>query len=466
MGKYKYLLKNMGLLTLSSLATRLLSFFLVPLYTSVLSTGEYGTYDLFSTTISLLIPILTVDIQEAVLRFALDEEKPQKVLDTGIKYFWGSIIIVGIFTLVNYFFSFIGLFKQYAVEFFFLYFFTSLSGIISYYVRGADKVKELSVSSVLSSAVTIFLNIYFLLIAKIGLLGYFLSTIIGSAVQCIFLISKLHLWSDVFLPKSHREMQQNMVKYSSPMVANAISWWVNNASDRYVVTWIDGIAANGIYSVSYKIPSIISVLQNIFGQAWTLSAVKDFDRNDSSGFFINVYNLYNFMLVASCSFLIFLNKPLAKFLFAKDFYQAWRYSPFLMISTVFSGMAAFIGGLFSALKKSKSFAQTSVITAIVNTIGNIILVLLIGPLGAAISTAISYMMMWWLRLKIIKNDIDLRVNMKRDILSYLILFAQAIILLFNHVETLFVWNQFFMFLVVLLLYKTEFKLIIRKVFSR
>ena len=74
MGKYTYLMKNVGLLTLSSFTTKLLSFFLVPLYTSVLSTGEYGTYDLFNTTISLLVPLLTFDIQEAVLRFSIDKD--------------------------------------------------------------------------------------------------------------------------------------------------------------------------------------------------------------------------------------------------------------------------------------------------------------------------------------------------------------------------------------------------------
>ena len=60
MNRYRYLLKNIGLLTLSSFATKLLSFFLVPLYTNILSTTEYGTYDLFNTTIGVLLPILII----------------------------------------------------------------------------------------------------------------------------------------------------------------------------------------------------------------------------------------------------------------------------------------------------------------------------------------------------------------------------------------------------------------------
>ena len=82
MKKYRYLLKNIGLLTLSNFATKLLSFFLVPLYTNVLSTSDYGTYDLLYTTISVLIPILTLNIQDAVVRFSLEKEYDRDAIVT------------------------------------------------------------------------------------------------------------------------------------------------------------------------------------------------------------------------------------------------------------------------------------------------------------------------------------------------------------------------------------------------
>ena len=83
----RYLAKNVGLLTASNFASKILVFFLVPLYTSVLSTGEYGTYDLYNTTVSLLIPIMTANIADAVLRFSLDDnaEHPA-VLHVGLHY--------------------------------------------------------------------------------------------------------------------------------------------------------------------------------------------------------------------------------------------------------------------------------------------------------------------------------------------------------------------------------------------
>ncbi|HAQ8217931.1 TPA: oligosaccharide flippase family protein, partial [Enterococcus faecium] len=54
MSKTKYLIKNMGILTISNFSSKILVFLLVPLYTSVLSTTEYGTYDLTISTATLL----------------------------------------------------------------------------------------------------------------------------------------------------------------------------------------------------------------------------------------------------------------------------------------------------------------------------------------------------------------------------------------------------------------------------
>lgn len=71
--KYKYLIKNTGILAISNFSSKLLVFFLVPIYTSVLSTAEYGTYDLAMSTVLLLYPVLTVNIVDGVMRFSMEK---------------------------------------------------------------------------------------------------------------------------------------------------------------------------------------------------------------------------------------------------------------------------------------------------------------------------------------------------------------------------------------------------------
>ena len=81
--RYKYLIKNTGILTISSFSTKILTFLMVPLYTSVLTTEEYGTYDLAVSTVSLLIPILSVNIVDGVMRYSMDSGPIFFRLDCG-----------------------------------------------------------------------------------------------------------------------------------------------------------------------------------------------------------------------------------------------------------------------------------------------------------------------------------------------------------------------------------------------
>lgn len=96
----KFLFKNMGILTISNFSSKILVFLLVPLYTSVLSTTEYGTYDFIISTVGLLYPILTLNIADAVMRFTMDETySSKKVISVGIKYVSISFIIMTMFIL-------------------------------------------------------------------------------------------------------------------------------------------------------------------------------------------------------------------------------------------------------------------------------------------------------------------------------------------------------------------------------
>ena len=430
MNQYKYLFKNMGLLTLSSFATKLLSFFLVPLYTNILTTTEYGTYDLMNTTIGVLMPILTLNVQDAVTRFAMDKQQNRKaIVSVAMKILFVANAIVALGLIINGIFGFSTLIRDYAVFFFLMFFIQTVSGVVTYYVRGIDRIADLSVSSVLVSIFTISCNIIFLVVFNWGLNGYFLANIIGPLVQIIYLIIRADMIHDTDLKSDFAVEKKAMLDYSKPMIANSVAWWINNTSDRYVVIFFCGLAENGIYSVASKIPSILNIFQSIFSQAWTLSAVKDFDPEDKNGFFANTYRAYNCMMVLICSGIIVADKILASFLYAKDFYVAWRYVPWLTIAIVFGSLSGYIGGFFSAVKNSKIFAQSTVVGAVSNIILNLILTPILGALGAAIATAVCYFVVWAMRYWHSKKFIKLRINLGRDLVTYGLLVIQSVMLL-------------------------------------
>ena len=78
MNKYRTLLLNIGLFGINTVATKLITFLLVPLYTYYLSTKEFGITDMSLTVISLVLPIASMSISDAVLRFVIDDSNDQK----------------------------------------------------------------------------------------------------------------------------------------------------------------------------------------------------------------------------------------------------------------------------------------------------------------------------------------------------------------------------------------------------
>lgn len=467
MKEVKELAKNTGLLALGQFGTKLLSFFLVPLYTYVLSTAEYGTYDLMNTTVSLLVPILTLNICDSALRFPLDKDVNRKdVFTICCVHLLGCIVLGSILIGVNFYFDIISIVNEYPILFLLLFASNAVSGIMNCFVRGIDKVKEVAISGVLSSAVMIALNLLFLLPLHLGLLGFFLASIIGSFSQSIYLFVAIKGWKYVKFRGCDKQLHHEMVNYSQPLILNNISWWVNGVSNRYIITWFCGIAANGIYSVSYKIPSILVMFQGIFSQAWTMSAVHGYDKDDSNGFFTRMYQCYNMCMVIVCSVLIMMSRVMANFLYANDFYSAWKYVPFLLIASVFGALSGYIGGIYAATKDTELFAKTSIIGAIANLLLTLVLVWKIGVMGAAIASPISYGLIWYLRVKSVSKYMNMRISLLKDTIGYGILCLQTVLLFLLSDNLYFFVLQTLAILVLLMLNKDILSIIMNKIMNK
>lgn len=452
---YKYLFKNIGLLTISNFSSKILTFLLVLLYTRALSTAEFGIFDVMSTTVALLFPIITIDIHESVLRFSLDStyEKQKQVFSYGAQTVFKSIMLIISVVIVNHYIRLVSIIDEYAAYFILLYVASVLNHLMYNFSRGIEKVKDFAIASLISSVTGLLLNIILLVYVKAGLEGYFIAHISSLMIPVLYLSMRIKIWKFFSINRVDKTLCKEMRGFSIPLIMNQIGWWINNSSDRYVVTMLSGISANGVYSLAYKIPSILNVFQLIFSQAWVLSATKDYDSEDKSGFFSNIYNTYNFLMVLICSIIIIGSKIIAKIMYGPAFYNAYIYAPFLTIAVVFGALSGVLGGVFSAVKDSKIFGQSTIIGALINLVLNFILVFLMGPIGAAIATAISFIVVWMLRLYHVKKYISFRMSLIRDCISYLLLIIMAIVLLSNITGFSYYLIQLVLLAVLLILYK-------------
>lgn len=430
LNRYKKLGKNIALITIGNFASKILSFLLIPFYTAVLTTSEYGIADLMTTTINLISPFFTLLISEAIMRFALEKGiKKSQVFTIGlITTLLGFVAMVLFSPLI----LFIETLKPFYWLFLCYYLAVTLHSMASQFVKGLEKISIYSISGVIHTFIFILLNLLFLLGVKMGVEGYLLALVISNFIVVIFLWIAANL-NHYILPikKIDWQLARDMFRYSIPMIPNSISWWISNSSDKYILTFFSGVALTGVYSVSQKIPSLFATISTIFMGAWQISAVEDFGSEQSRKFYTGVYRKYSSLNIILVSILIWGTKILAAILFSKDFYSAWMFTPVLLLAFLFNSMASFLGSIYTSAKKTKMLFISTVIAALVNIIANFIMIPLWGAMGAGIATLLSYFLIWIIRLidtaKIIKIDVDLR----KDIISYLFLVIQIIILCMN-----------------------------------
>lgn len=463
MNDYKYLIKNIGILTISNFATKFLSFFLLPLYTGVLSTEEYGTFDLYSTTISLLYPILSICVSDSVIRFLLERNKDKEsVISISAKYVVVSIVAFLFLFAVNVITNAVPELNAYKILFILVYVVTVLNSWLSGVARGQERIKDISLASIISSIGTILLNIIFLVWMKLGIVGYFVATILGTSMSIIYYVYVTNIIQSIHTATKDHNLDKEMRKYGMGLMVNSISWWLNNSLDKYMVLYMCGIAANGLISVAYKLPTVLSTIQNLFEQAWVLSAVKKYNKEDTDGFFVRTYNLYGFVMTIAASAIIMFTKILSALLFKKDFYEAWSMIPFFSIAVVFSAAAGFCGGVFAAQKRTDIISKTTFIGAIVNTILNAILIYSFGVIGGAVATMISNAVVMIVRLFYHKQQMNFQIRVVRDALTYGILLFQTLILLICNSKVQYVL-QLLLLVLIVLLYNKEVLAVLKKV---
>ncbi len=448
----RYLLKNTGLLTLSSFSSKILVFLLVPLYTSVLSTDEYGVFDLVQTTILLLLPVLTINIYDAVMRYCMDSEYNHKIVaGIGTKFVGLSILIFSIISVINWKLQLSPRIAEYSGYMILYYTAYLCNQFLVQYAKGKEQVKTIAIAGVINTVTCVALNILLLLHYRIGVSGLFIAYITGLFMSCLVIIIGTRFFANVSFVRNPA-YQKEMIMYSAPLVLGTIGWWCNNASDRYVITYLCGFAANGIYSVAYKIPSILTTVQQIFIQAWQVSAVKSYNEEDSSQFYGRIFKTTNIIMCLICMCLILLTKPIAHILYQKGFYDAWQYVPFLLVASVFNSASGVVGPVLNANKDSKSLGVSSLIGTVSNVVLNIAFVLLIGPQGAAIATVIASFIIFVLRKKALNSQIAF-VSYGKDCLSWIVLVLQAICMVYVS----WIYPQFIFLIVFVVINRNDIK---------
>lgn len=427
MNSYKKLLGNSFVFAVGNLGSKIISFILVPLYTYYLTTTEYGSVDLVTTSTSLLLPIVSANIFDAVFRFAMDKkESNTSVLSNSLFVAgFGVIIFVLLYPLI----SLINVEFKMLNYIYIILILQIFQSVFSQFIRAIGAVKIFALNGIIMTLVTGALNVILLTQFIMGIDGYLISIILANIVSIIYLCLSVKIWSYVSLSTVNKQLVKKMLSYSIPMIPNSIMWWLISASNRYFILYFVGASANGIYAAANKIPSILSILSSIFTQAWQLSAIEEYENNNKSEFYSAVFNYYSSLLFIGTSAIIVVLKYFMGYFVSPEYYDGWKVVPFLLLSVIFSSFSSFLGTNYLAVKQTAGVFRTSIYGGTASVVFNILLVPSFGILGAAVASMLSFLIMWVLRIIDTKKYIELSIDL-RNLLLNLVLITMQITVLF------------------------------------
>lgn len=393
--RYKYLFANIAAFLCGSLGTKLISFFMVPLYTNVLLPAEYGEIDLILSVAGVLSPFIACGIHEGIMRFSLDKGAEHKlVFSIGLRVF---LISSALFLAVTPLIKQIPLIAD-NTYFLYLYcIFNELMTILLCYIRGKDNTKLYAFLGFLSAFFMASLNILFLIGLKWGLFGYKLSMLISPLLVCIAAMLMGNILPDFSVRRWERKLAKEMMQYSFLLIPNAILWWCINASDRFFVSYMCGTAENGLYAVAYKIPTLLSTVASIFMQAWQMSAIKEHEEGSGNTFSASVYKHLTSFMCAVTLFLMLINRTVLSMYVGKEYINAWVYSSVLMLAFFVGSLGTFWGSFYIASKNMKMYLNSAIVGAVINIVLNFSLICSVGTIGAAIATVVSYIAVFLVR---------------------------------------------------------------------
>lgn len=436
MNKYKNLLLNIGLFALNMVANKLIVFLLVPFYTYYMSAGEYGITDMSLTVITLIYPIVTLSIAEAVLRYAIDDAKQIKEYVTAglLITLIGCVVVAACLPLLDLgFFGGLGAYKG-----LFLLAFSSnvLMLLFGNIARCLNQIKMMTWVSIVSSLVTGASAVLFVGVMQLKVPGYFYSVALGQYVAVLlYLIWGRHYrYVSLKALKGLRSVAGPMVRYSFPLVPNSLFWWMSTSINRFFITGMLGITASGLFAASSKIPSILVMICSVFQQAWQLSAFQEFKKSDIKGFFSTIYRIFNAAMMMGAALIIVITPILAKIMLQKSFFDSWYLIPILVLAMYFNTLNTFFGTIYTSAMKTKYLMVSTAVGGIVVMVLTWALVHGIGLLGASVAMAIANAVVLAMRMANSRSIIAVDIPWKIVVPCNALLMIQGVVMTF-HTET-------------------------------
>ncbi|WP_343563038.1 polysaccharide biosynthesis C-terminal domain-containing protein [Sphingobacterium sp.] len=401
--KNRSLLSLTLIYTIGNLSSKLIGFVLVFFTTYYLTREQVGQFDLILISVNLLIPLVSLQLSDSGLRWLLGAENNDSVIKktiTSICFFYFLSIVLFSVCYQGY-----NIFNPSPYS---VYLNTQLALQVVYIlfqqtIRGMGFNRLYASNSIINAFLYFGLSILLLTTTSLKVEALLIANIFALLITSIQLFIRAKMYRYISFNYFSWNHLKELLRYSIPLMPNSLSWWAMSSANRYFILLYIGAFANGIFAISYKIPTIMTMLVGIFSLAWQERSILTYESDERDRYYSGVFKKY-LLLIFSVSFLIVsVNQVFIRVAVSEEFFEAYRYTPILILSTIFNSIASFYGTGFLGAKKTKGLLISSLIGGLSTVLVSLILIPYFGLFGASFSILLGYIVLLCLRIYQSKN---------------------------------------------------------------
>lgn len=436
--KYRQLAVNIGLFAVNAVATRLVTFLLVPLYTAFMSAGEYGVADMSLTVISLVTPLATLSVADAAVRFIVgDRARGAEYSFVGFAITLASIALVALLSplLDLRVFGGLGTFKGWFVL---AYAPSALLQLCGEIARGMGEIRLIPVCAGVSSFITCSLAVVLIGGLDMSVVGYFVSVSVGPLVAVMVYLSTggmgrlvLNGARSIFVTVERRahlkDLSLPMLRYALPLIPNSLFWWVGTSINRFFITGMLGIAASGMFAAAAKLPNLLNTAYSVFQQAWQLSAFQESGKEGLGQFFSQVFCVLQATMTVLCALISFSAPWVATVFLQGEFYSAWPMISVLLIANLMNVFNAFYGTVYATTMHTSYIMRTTFVGAAVCAVFTPVFIVPLGTYGACVASVAGNALVFALRARDSRRYVKFTVGWRIFLPTLVLLAAQSLV---------------------------------------
>jgi len=424
--------------------------------TYYLTREQVGEFDLILITINLLIPLVSLQLSDAGLRWLLGEKNDEFEIKRSITSIFVFLVLsILLFTI---FYQSYCLFKpsSYSILFNLLLAMQVVYVFFQQTIRGLGFNKLYATNSVINAFVYCGTSILLLTLFELKVEALLISNIFALSLTSVQLFFRAKMYRYISIHSFSFNHLRGLITYSLPLIPNSLSWWAMSSANRYMILLFLGAYANGIFAISYKIPTIMTMLVGVFSLAWQESSILTYDSKDRDMYYTNIFKKYLCVIFSISYLIISVNQIFIKIAVSGEFFESYRYTPILILSTIFNSIAGFYGTGYLGAKKTKHLLISSVIGGITTLLISLVLIPQFGLFGASTSILLGYIILSFLRVSQSKEYFIIDFPHKIFIV-YLILYI--IISAIGYIENLYanIFNVLFACCIIYVLNKNVIK---------